>query len=92
MNLCIKCKNKHQNENQEHNFIDYDDKNFICEIHNEKYSSYCNSCKNNICLFCKRQHKEHNLINFENILPDINEEKSNLDKLRNNINEFKGII
>ena len=48
--------------------------------------------RKNICLFCKKQHKEHEVINYEDILPDLFEEKNNLDKLRNDINEFKGII
>ena len=61
-------------------------------MHNEKYGAYCKTCEKNICLFCKKQHKEHELINFENILPDLNDEKTNIDKLRNDINEFKGII
>ena len=91
-NLCVKCQNIHQNENKDHICINYDDKNYICELHNEKYTSYCEQCKKNICLFCKKDHKEHKLINYENILPDINDAKNNLNKLRNKINEFKGII
>jgi hypothetical protein len=92
INLCIGCQNKHKNENPTHNFINYDSKNYICDMHNEKYGAYCKTCEKNICLFCKKQHKEHELINFENILPDLNDEKTNIDKLRNDINEFKGII
>ena len=92
INLCIQCQNKHQNEYPAHNFINYDDKNYFCEIDNEKYAYYCKTCEKNICLFCKKQHKEHELINYENILPDLKEEKDNIYKLRNNINEFKRII
>ena len=36
INLCIKCQNKHQNENQTHNFINYDYKNYICDKNNKK--------------------------------------------------------
>ena len=92
INLCIQCQNKHQNINPTHNFINYDDKNYICELHNEKFGAYCKTCEKNICLFCKKQHKIHELINYEDILPDLNDEKINIDKLRNVINEFKKVI
>ena len=35
INLCPLCKSKH-----EHNIINYELKNYICEIHNEKYVAY----------------------------------------------------
>ena len=88
-NLCITCQNKH---NKEHKCINYDDKNYMCNIHNEKYNSFCNKCNKNIYLFCKSEHKEHEIINYENILQNINEVKDNLDKLRKGINEYKRII
>ena len=86
-NLCIKCKDKHNNEN--HNIINYDDKNYICDIHNDKFISYCKECNKNICLYCKNEHREHELINYEDILPNITEVKINIDKLRNDIDKFK---
>ena len=86
-NLCIQCKNKH-----EHNCINYDDKNYLCDKHNYQYYSYCKKCNKNICIYCKNEHKEHELINYDNIIPDINEVKNNLNKLRKDINEYKEII
>jgi hypothetical protein len=38
INICPICKLKH---NKEHNIIDYDNKNYICEKHNEIYNLYC---------------------------------------------------
>ena len=38
MNLCPLCKSNHDDS---HNIIKYDLKNYICEIHNEIYISYC---------------------------------------------------
>ena len=38
MNLCPLCKNNHT---KEHNIINYDEKDYICEKHNQKYISYC---------------------------------------------------
>ena len=58
INLCVNCQNKHQNENIEHNFINYDNKNYICPKHNEKYSSFCEDCQKNTCLYCQTSHKE----------------------------------
>ena len=37
-NICQKCKNNHD---KTHNIIDYDNKNYICDKHNERYSLYC---------------------------------------------------
>ena len=70
MNLFISYQNKH---NKEHNFI----KNYIWEIHNEKYSSYCIKCNKNICSYCKDEHKEHEITNYENILPNKNDVQNN---------------
>ena len=90
--ICIQCQSKHKKENNDHSFINYDDKNYICRIHNEKYVSYCQNCEKNICLYCKKKHQEHKLINYENILPDMIEEKDNINKLNNDINKFKEVI
>ena len=89
MNLCIQCQNKHKSENNDHTFINYDDKEYICDKHNEKYISYCKKCEKNICLYCKNGHKMHPIINFEDLLPGINEANSNINKLKNNIDKFK---
>ena len=37
-NICPLCKDKY---NKEHAIIDYDNKNNICNKHNEQYSLYC---------------------------------------------------
>jgi len=39
MNLCPICKSTHDNN---HIIINYNDKEFKCNIHNENYNSYCN--------------------------------------------------
>ena len=88
INLCPTCKNNH---NKEHDIINYELKDFICNIHNQSYIKYCKECKMNICLDCINQHKNHNLINFEDIIPDkskINKMKEDIDKLNEYINEI----
>ena len=76
MNICVTCKLKHD---KNHKIIDYDNKNYICEIHNEGYTRYCKKCKLNMCLSCESEHNDHETIS---IMPD-------LDKIKNNIKEFK---
>ena len=65
-NLCEICKSSKHNKN--HKIVNYDRQYFICKEHNEKYTRYCNQCKNNICLLCEQQHKNHET---ENIMPDV---------------------
>ena len=55
MNFCLNCKkiicplykSKHDNN---HIIIKYEDRNIICNRHNDKYVKYCNECNKNICL------------------------------------------
>ena len=91
-NLCINCKDKHENNFQEHNIINYDNKNYLCSIHNFNYTSYCKKCNKNICIYCNDKHNNHEIINFVNILPNINDAKMNINKLRNDIDKFKEIV
>ena len=89
INICPLCKLKHD---KNHNIINYDQKDYICEIHNENYIKYCNKCKSNICMLCFNQHNEHDIIQYENIIPNIVDIKNSLIKLKNSINIFKSNI
>ena len=94
MNLCPLCRSQHDNT---HKIINYDLKDYICEIHKESFIKYCIECKKNICLSCYNKHKTHNnIINYDDILPDIDIIKENEIKLRNLIdnlnNDIKNII
>jgi len=92
-NLCALCKSKHD---KMHKIIDYDNINYICEMHNDNYYSYCNECKTNLCIKCKSMHdKNHKIISFENLCPnedemkeDLNKFKVKIDKLNKNIDEI----
>ena len=83
INLCPLCKSKHEKVHDI--FINYRQKNYICNKHNEIFFKYCNDCKKNICVRCSAEHKSHNSIYYENILPDI-------DKIKEVIQELKGVI
>ena len=85
INLCPICKSSHD---KNHNIINYDDKNYICNKHNENYNKYC--CNKNICNECENEHKNHKSINYGDILPNINDEiKEYIDKLKNEIEDIK---
>ena len=75
-NLCLKCFIKHD---KNHKIINYDDKNYICEQHNEIFNAYCKKCQVNICKKCKEDigkkcnsiHDENNknIINYDELYP-----------------------
>jgi len=44
INLCPLCKSNH---NKNHKIINYDNKNYICGIHEMNYNKYCKDCKLN---------------------------------------------
>ena len=84
-NLCYFCKLIH---NKEHKIINYEKKDYICNIHNESLISYCNECKTNICKSCDIKHNNHNIINFQEIALKMNKE----NKIKEQIEDFRKII
>ena len=85
--ICPICKTIHNNS---HDIIDYEQKNYICLIHNEKFSSFCKNCKINLCMECEAAHfDKQNLFYFNNILPNNEKYKSNLTELKIKIDMFK---
>ena len=46
--------------------IDYDNKNYICNKHNEQNISYCDKCKENLCMRCDMEHNDnHKIISYK---------------------------
>ena len=88
-NLCPMCKSIHD---KSHRFFNYDNRNFVCEIHFESYNSYCKSCKKNLCVKCEKEHSNHEKIYFGSILPDINESKKRIKELEKSINQLNANI
>ena len=94
INLCPLCKLNHD---KSHNIINYDLKYYICDIHNEKYISYCKKCNKNICLYCGNEHNNHE-INIYKILDknkkinELNELKKKIDKLNKDIKYIINIL
>ena len=64
-NICFKCKKSHD---KNHKIINYENKNIFCEKHFEPYINYCNLCKKNICNLCNDNHKNHDILLFDDLL------------------------
>ena len=48
--------------------------NYMCEKHHCEFSKFCATCKIDICQNCEEEsHSNHKFINYDNILPDLNE-------------------
>ena len=85
--LCLLCMNK---THKEHDNIEYDKLNYICNLHNEPFSSFCNKCNQNLCMFCESEHKDkENIIYYRDILPKKDVMKNQIEELKNIINKFK---
>lgn len=83
-NICSLCTLNHS---KEHKIINYDEKNYICHKHNDKFISYCEECKINLCLLCN-EHKVHKRILFTDIFPDKDNLMKRKEELKNNIERF----
>ena len=87
-NICPMCKVKHEKECNKHNIINYEQKFYVCKKHNDFYVNYCNDCKKNLCLLCIEEHKDHNNIFFNSLIPNVDEIKENIAKIKLNIEIF----
>ena len=96
LKLCPLCKSVH---NINHNIIDYNNRNYICNKHNDSYIKYCKDCKENMCILCEKEHKNHNTIYLGDMIieksklsKERDELKANVDKLKKNIEEIKNML
>ena len=64
-NLCPLCKSMHD---KTHNIINYEQKNYICEIHNDSFIKYCKTCNKNMCISCENDHIKHEIIYLGDIM------------------------
>ena len=69
-NLCLLCKSIHQ---PNHCIINYEEKNYKCNKHNDSFIKYCLKCNKNLCYICDDDHEEHNKISLSDIKPNIKE-------------------
>ena len=74
--LCPRCKDKHDKSHFD-NIKDYDENQFYCKLHSNAYICYCSDCKKDLCDLCHNEHKEHKLIIYDSIMPDIEAIRNN---------------
>ena len=86
MNICPQCKLAHD---KSHIIINYDDKYYICNIHNSNYILYCKNCKQNLCLHCENMHNNHELISYGKIIPNIDAIRLKMEELKKSNDKFK---
>ena len=76
--------------------IDYAQINYECGSHKQHYISYCDKCRKNLCLLCDTKHekiyKDHETKSYKNIMPDADDNKINLNQLKDKINRIKNNI
>ena len=88
-NLCPLCKSNHNNN---HNIINYEQKNYICSEYYDNYSLYCKTCKKNLCVACENEHVLCETITFGKIFPNQNDLNNKKNELKNAIKKFKDEI
>ena len=86
MNLCPLCKSVHD---KSHSIINYDEKNYICIKHDEKFIKYCEDCKIDLCLSCVSEHKYHKILSYEDKLIDMKKLRKKMDNLNLAKNKVK---
>ena len=90
MNYCPLCSSVH---NKEHKLIEYDNKNYLCNKHNEQFISYCENCIYNLCLQCELDHNNnHKIISYKNTYPNISNIKSKMNETKKIINLFNNEV
>ncbi len=60
----------------------------LCKIHSNLYDFYCIQCKKNLCIYCQKEHKNHNLIN----LLEFNYSEESKNKLEEEIKNIENQI
>ena len=67
--FCSDCKKLHLNKFNNHLFNNLKEREILCNIHKEYFSSYCIQCKKNLCEKCKKEtiHKSHKFI-YDNFI------------------------
>ena len=79
---CKDCLASHNKNNANHQTNNIDKSEFICPVHESKYTHYCFDCKKNLCDECVKEKKDnHQIIYFKN----INLKNNELSEFKNNL-------
>ena len=85
LNLCPLCKTTHE---KEHIIINYEQMEFICNTHNQAYTSFCNKCKIDLCEKCEKEHQDHDKIAFGKMMVEKEKLKERMKSLKNEITKL----
>lgn len=85
-------KEHDKNNPKKHLQVKYDQKNYFCDKHFQKYVKYCFNCRKNLCQDCSVEHKNHSIKDYDSMSPIIKEIKNDLDKIKEKMEELKIII
>jgi len=89
--LCSKHKEEHD---KTHKQVRYDNKNYICEKHFEKFIKYCFLCNKNLCKDCSKEHKgkNHMVQSYESLAPKLDDIKKDLNIIKEKISKLEIFI
>ena len=96
--LCVNCIIKHKFIYSHTNFAIIDNNINKCPKHNIDISQYCKTCKENLCVFClkkndnKNKHNNHEILNFSELILDVEEIEKNKKKLEEKILKNNSLI
>ena len=85
-NLFPLCKSFHDIN---HNIIKYEQKNYICFEHEDNYSSYCYTCKKNLCSTCENEHSQYDIISLGKLFPNKKDLNKRMDEFKDKIVKLK---
>ena len=86
LNLCPLCK---MNHDKTHNIIDYNNKYFKCDMHDEMYNMYCETCNKNICILCEQDHEDHDIIRLGKLIMKKKDFENKIKKFKISLDKFK---
>jgi len=88
--FCSKHKIEHDETHKKHIKVRYDDKNYYCEEHFDKFIEYCFLCNKNLCQECSKIHagEKHIVQSYESLTPNLAEIKRDLNTIKQKINDL----
>ena len=84
--LCNLCQEKHPNQNDHHDLINYIRYDALCKEHSNLYNCYCENCDKNMCIYCQGIHEKninHKIIHLFDYIFDKEEKNSFLKEIEN---------
>ena len=84
--ICNSCQIKHIGD--KHSIINIRRYDSLCTRHSNLFSAYCTKCKQNLCVYCIKKHRSHELIN----LSELHYSKQSKLRLKEEMNNIENKI